>query len=59
MPDYQFYRNKKADQVGEPPQHHKLPNDAAAVEQAKKLLDGQAIEIWRGALIVGKLKAKD
>ena len=58
MPEYQFYRNKKADHVGEPPQHYKFANDAAAVEQAKKRLDGQAIEIWRGALIVGRLKPK-
>jgi hypothetical protein len=59
MPEYQFYRNNKAGHVGEPPQKHKFPNDAAAVERAKKLLDGEAIEIWRGALIVGKLKSKD
>jgi hypothetical protein len=59
MPDYQFYRNKRADHVGPPPKPYKLPNDAAAIEQAKKLLDGQDIEIWRGALVVGKLKSKE
>jgi len=59
MPAYRFYRNRRADHIGEPPKDLKFPNDAAAVEQAKKLLDGEAIEVWRGALIVAHLGSKE
>jgi hypothetical protein len=59
MPAYRFYRNKRANHIGQPPEDLKFPNDAAAVEQAKKLLDGHDIEIWRGALIVAHLDSKD
>ncbi len=58
MPEYRFYRNNRADHIGEPPKDYKFPNDAAAVEQAKKMLDGEAIEVWRGALIVAHLDPK-
>ncbi len=59
MPVYQFYRDRKANHIGEPPEHFKFPDDAAAIRKANQLLDGHDIEIWRGALIVGRLKSKD
>ena len=59
MPAYRFYRNRRADHIGGPPEDLKFADDAAAVAQAKKLLDGEAIEVWRGALIVAHLSSKD
>jgi hypothetical protein len=41
-----------------PSENHELPNDEAAVKEAKKLLDGRTIEIWQGARIVYRLDPK-
>jgi hypothetical protein len=55
MPEYRFYVGRKTGHVARQPSDHNLPNDAAAVMEAKQLLDGQAIEIWQGARIVAHL----
>ena len=34
------------------------PNDDAAIESARELLDGHDIEIWQEARIVAKLKSE-
>jgi hypothetical protein len=50
---------KKDGHVAGPPIDHQLPDDAAAVKEAKQLLDGRAIEIWQGARVVVFLDPKD
>jgi hypothetical protein len=59
MPAYRFYRLDRANHVGEPPKDIKLSDDTAAIAHAKTMLDGQAIEVWRGQLIVAHLSPKD
>jgi hypothetical protein len=56
MPAYRFYAITKNGGIERPPQSHDLPNDAAANEKAKQLLDGHDIEIWQGARMVAYLE---
>jgi len=55
VPVYKFYIFEKTDCVTGPPTIYELPNDAAALKEAEKILDGRAIEIRRGARKVGRL----
>jgi electron transfer flavoprotein alpha/beta subunit len=55
MPEYRFRTIKKTGHIARQPSNYNLPNDAAAVEEAKQLLDGQTIEIWQGARNVARL----
>jgi hypothetical protein len=55
MPQYRFYAVNPAGHIAKPPADRELPDDASAVEEAKKLLNGEAIEIWQGARVVAHL----
>ena len=55
MPVYRFYAFEKSGYVTGPPTIYELPNDAAALKEAEKILDDRAIEFWRGARKVGRL----
>jgi hypothetical protein len=55
MPDYRFYKIAKDGHIAGPPAAQDLPNDSAALEEAKRQVDGHAIEIWQGARIVAHL----
>jgi hypothetical protein len=59
MPEYRFYAINKGGHIGVPPNQYELPDDAAANEKAKQLLDGHDIEIWQGARIVAHFNSKD
>jgi hypothetical protein len=52
MPEYKFYTIKKDGHVGGPPAHRNLPDDSAALLEAKKLINGLDIEIWQGNRVV-------
>jgi hypothetical protein len=58
MPDYRFYIVNKDGHIAEPATTHELPNDEAAVQEAKALLDGRIIEIWQGTRVVYRLDPK-
>ena len=60
MPGYRFYAiSPKDGHISVPPTDFDLPNDDAANEKAKQLLDGHDIEIWQGARIVASFNSKD
>jgi hypothetical protein len=52
MSDYRFYMIGKDGHVNGPPTTHALPNDSAALEEAKKLVNGHDVEIWQGPRLV-------
>lgn len=59
MPEYHFYAINKTGHIDVPPTQYDLPNDDAANEKAKQILDGHDIEIWLGARIVAHHDSKD
>jgi hypothetical protein len=59
MPEYRFYAINEDGHIGVPPTQYELPNDDAANEKAKQLLDGHDIEIWQGARIVAHFNSKE
>ena len=45
---YRFYIfEKEGHIITQPPTIYELPNDAAALQKAKKIIDERDIEIWR------------
>lgn len=46
MPDYRIYTLDKDGHIKKPPEQIVCPDDVAAIESAKELLDGQPIEVW-------------
>ena len=57
--NYRFYVLDKDDHVREPPHVFECPDDAAAVEQAVQLLNGQVIEVWDHSRLVSRLEPPD
>jgi hypothetical protein len=53
---YRFYIiEKEGHIITQPPTIVELPNDAAALKQAKTIIDDRAIEIWRYTHKIGRL----
>ena len=50
---YRFYKLDNDDRVDGPPQILECENDEAALTEARRYVDGHAIEIWRGDKRVG------
>ncbi|HEY0223690.1 MAG TPA: hypothetical protein VGC38_04170 [Pseudolabrys sp.] len=59
MPEYRFYTIQKDGHINGPPKELTFPDDAAALKEAKQLLEGHAIEVWRGTYAVGRLEPGD
>jgi hypothetical protein len=56
---YRFYVfEKEGHIVARPPTIYELPNDAAALKQAKKIVGDRAIEIWRYTCKIGRLNPR-
>jgi hypothetical protein len=56
---YRFYFfEKEGHIITRPPTIYELPNDAAALQQAKKIIDDRAIEIWRYTSKIGRLNPR-
>jgi len=56
---YRFYIfEKEGHIITQPPAIYELPNDAAALQQAKKIIDDRAIEIWRYTSKIGRLNPR-
>lgn len=58
MPEYKIYSVRKDGHIARPPDVVECVNDEAAVQVAKKLLDGQLIEVWEGPRVVMRLEPK-
>jgi hypothetical protein len=53
---YRFYIfEKEGHIITQPPTIYELPNDAAALQKAKKIIDDRVIEIWRYTSKVARL----
>ena len=53
---YRFYIfEKEGHIITQPPTICELPNDAAALKHAKKIIDDRAIEIWRYTSKIARL----
>jgi hypothetical protein len=59
MPTYRIYVLEKDDHIQRPPTVIDCPDDSAAIENAKELPDGQAIEVWDHARLVARLDPED
>jgi hypothetical protein len=59
MPEYRFYAIKRDGHIAAPPANLDLPNDAAALTEGKKLVNGHDIEIWQGPRVVDYLTPDD
>lgn len=55
MSEYRFYTIEKTGRIEHPASDHIAPDDAAAIQKARQLLDGRDIEIWQGARLVAYL----
>lgn len=56
---YRFYIfEKEGHIITQPPAIYELPNDAAALQQAKKIIGDRAIEIWRYTSKIGRLNPR-
>lgn len=58
MPKYRMYIFEQNGHVAAPPKIYQLPDDAAALAEAKKIIDGQAIEIWRSRRKVSRINPR-
>ena len=59
MPVYRFYIfEKEGHIIKQPPKLYELPNDAAALNRAKMIIDDRAIEIWRYTSKIGRLNPR-
>jgi hypothetical protein len=56
MPGYRFYTIGKDGHFAGVPSELDCPNDQAAMQEAKKVPDGHAIEVWAGARLVVRLE---
>ncbi len=56
---YRFYKINPDDHVVGPPHIVKCEDDDAALIEARKFVDGHAIEIWRDSKRVGLIPADD
>jgi hypothetical protein len=56
MPEYRFYTLSKDGRIAGPATIHDLPDDAAAVRHAERLVEDRPVEIWLGARKVAKVE---
>jgi hypothetical protein len=56
MPEYRIYLFKDG-RLAPPAQTIVLQSDKAAVEHAKKLVDGHDVEVWEGGRPVARVKS--
>jgi hypothetical protein len=59
MREYRFYMIGISGHIVGPPTNYVLPNDSAALEEAKKLVNGHDVEIWQGPRLVAYVVPDD
>lgn len=52
---YSVYTIKSDSHIGKPLTDHELPNDSVAIDEAKKLLEKDAIDVWHGIRFIAHL----
>ena len=55
MPEYRFYTIRKDGRSAVPSANLDAPDDPGAIKLAKKLINGEDIEIWQGPRLVAYL----
>jgi hypothetical protein len=56
---YRFYFfEKEGHIITQPPTIYELPNDAAALQKAKRIIDDRVIEVWRYTSKIGRLNPR-
>jgi hypothetical protein len=56
---YRFYIfEKEGHIITQPPTIYELPNDAAALQKAKRIIDDRVIEVWRYTSKIGRLSPR-
>jgi hypothetical protein len=59
MAEYRVYRMDKAGHIDGPPDGIICASDEAAIERAKRLVNGHDIEVWQLDRLVVRLPSKD
>jgi hypothetical protein len=59
MPEYRFFSIKTNGHIDGPAAVYESPDDAGAVKEAKRRLNGKDIEIWQGPRVVAYLVTDD
>jgi hypothetical protein len=59
MITYRLYEVDQAGHVSEPPRVIQSRDDGAALAEAKKHVDGRAIEVWKGGERIGLVQPGD
>lgn len=54
-PHYRFYTLTDEGHIVRPSSSCRLPDDAAAVQHAKLVIEDNAIEIWEGTRVVARI----
>ena len=59
MPEYRIFPLTSDNHIKNAPALVVCENDSAALEQAKKMLDGHNLEVWEGNRLVTRLTSTD
>ena len=59
MPTYRIYAVSKDEHIHSAPRLIDCADDEAAMQKARQLLDGQALEVWEEKRKVGRLEPDD
>jgi hypothetical protein len=59
MADYRVYQLDESGHIRNPPKTLACESDEAAIQRAKRLIDGQDIELWQLDRLVIRLSPKD
>jgi hypothetical protein len=59
MPEYRIFPLTSDNHIKNAPALVVCENDSAALEQAKKMLDGHNLEVWEGTRRVTRLNSTD
>jgi hypothetical protein len=56
MPTYRVYTLSKDEHIQSPPRVIDCPDDEAAIKEARRWLDGHALEVWDQHRKIGRLE---
>jgi hypothetical protein len=59
MPTYRIYRIDSEGNIPEPSKAIECEDDDEAVAQARRYVDGLAVELWLGARLIRRFKSED
>ncbi len=59
MSEYRFFSIKLDGHIAGPAVEQDCPNDAAALKEARQLVNGRDIEVWQSTRLVAYLTSND